>query len=71
MLNEIVSNTRNRRLSKVVGEYIATPRNGMVAQHYRKLGFATFEGESNGYHERWVLDLAIFESFAVQMKIVH
>jgi FkbH-like protein len=48
VLNEIVTLAGEQGIKKIVGEYIATAKNGLVKEHYRKLGFV----EENGY---WVL----------------
>src|SRR6185295_11831046 len=43
VLNEIVRMARKASVRFVVGEYIATPRNGMVKEHYSKLGFQALD----------------------------
>ncbi|MBV9018582.1 MAG: hypothetical protein JO058_23275, partial [Alphaproteobacteria bacterium] len=44
---------------RLVGEYIPTAKNGMVKEHYPKLGFAPLDGGSDG-RARYGLDLAGF-----------
>ena len=48
MLAVIASVARSRGASRLVGEYRPTPKNGMVAGHYRRLGFATGEPAEDG-----------------------
>lgn len=67
VLNEIAACARARGMARLVGEYISTPRNAMVAGHYPKLGFAPLDGEADP--QRWKLDLADFTPSAVEMAI--
>lgn len=53
-LNTIAAYARERGFSRLVGEYLPTPKNGMVKDHYRQLGF-----EPSG-HE-WTLDLRRYQ----------
>ncbi len=62
VLNNIVGAARRRGLSRIVGEYLPTPKNGMVKDHYSKLGFAPFESN------RWVLPVAEFRDFPVHIE---
>ena len=50
-----------RRLGarRLVGEYIPTKKNGMVKDHYAKLGFTTLQSDQDS-GSRNVLDLASF-----------
>jgi FkbH-like protein len=59
VLNEIVRRARAAGIGHLVGLYRATSRNGLVRDHYRKLGFRQ-EGH-DGDTERWILDVASFE----------
>jgi FkbH-like protein len=51
VLNTIVKKAREHGLKRVRCEYVPTPKNGIVKEHYPKLGFAP-DGEN-----RWVLDV--------------
>ena len=42
-LNTIVEWARQHGFRRIVGEYIATPKNGMVREHYPNLGFKTIQ----------------------------
>ena len=48
MLNEIVTLARKHNFKRIVGEYIPTPKNGLVKDHFKTLGFANEK-------EQWVL----------------
>ena len=53
-LNTMVECAKAKGFKRVIGEYIPTPKNKMVEQHYPNLGFSKIESESNKY----LLDLA-------------
>jgi FkbH-like protein len=54
LLNSVVADAIERRLKRVIGEYIPTPKNELVREHYRTLGFKQIEGETPG-HTYWEL----------------
>ncbi len=39
---------------RLVGEYLPTAKNGMVSEHYRKLGFTRVGPEAAGAHTAWL-----------------
>jgi FkbH-like protein len=39
VLNELIASAQQRGIRSIVGTYIATERNGMVQEHYSRLGF--------------------------------
>ena len=48
-LNTMVERARLAGYKYIIGEYIPTPKNKMVEQHYPNLGFSKIESESNKY----------------------
>ena len=54
VLNTLVGRARKLGMKYVRGEYVPTPKNGMVKDHYSKLGF-TPDG-----HQRWMLSVVDF-----------
>jgi FkbH-like protein len=44
MLDALVSRAQQAGVETIIGTYIATPRNGMVANHYATLGFGRLPG---------------------------
>lgn len=52
-LNQMVEAARSRGYKRIVGEYLPTPKNGMVANHYPELGFQPLEADT----ALWVLTL--------------
>lgn len=59
-LNLIVSEARRLGAARLVGEYRPTAKNGMVREHYKRLGFTLAEESADG-RSRWTLDLAAAE----------
>ena len=57
VLHQIVLAARERGACRLIGEYRPTPRNGMVRDLYRRLGF-NFIGEAADGCVTWSLDLA-------------
>ena len=55
VLSEILSCARESGIHKLVGEYRPTDRNGMVRDHYQKLGFQQAGAENDGT-TWWALD---------------
>jgi FkbH-like protein len=56
LLNHLVEVARARRLERIRGEYIPTAKNGLVREHYAKLGFELAEAGADG-HTWWELKL--------------
>jgi predicted enzyme involved in methoxymalonyl-ACP biosynthesis len=51
-----------------VGEYIPTKKNGMVKDHYARLGFTVMETDAAGGN-RNILDLAAFTAAATFIHV--
>jgi len=58
MLSKVLGEARKAGVRRVVGTYIPTAKNGMVADHYGKLGFRQVDGDAP--QTRW--ELAVDES---------
>jgi FkbH-like protein len=54
VLNNIIKLAREKGFKTVVGEYIPTPKNDMVREHYKNLGFTEQDG-------KWTMDVASYE----------
>ena len=48
MLNVVVNAARKLGATRLVGEYKPTAKNGMVREHYARLGFAPLEHAEDG-----------------------
>lgn len=58
-LNTMVERAKAAGYKRIVGEYLPTPKNKMVEQHYPGLGFTKIEGASTNLYE---LDVETYES---------
>lgn len=58
-LNTIVSWAKENGYKKIIGEYLPTQKNGMVAEHYTSLGFTKLEGYATA---RWELDVEAYQN---------
>lgn len=67
-LNLIAAQAIKAGAKRLVGEYRPTAKNGMVKDHYKRLGFALCEATSDGI-SRAVLDLADFSPAEVIMTV--
>ncbi len=65
VLNTIVAAARADGIGRIIGEYLPTAKNGMVKEHYPKLGFAA------GGENRWFLDVASYSERTIQIKHVN
>ncbi len=59
-LNLVAAMAQRLGAQRLIGEYIPTAKNGMVKDHYSKLGFQAIEGSNSGAASRYALDLAGF-----------
>ena len=67
-LNLLVEQARHRGARWLAGTYIPTTKNGMVRDHYSKLGFVADKTFADGT-TTWRLDLDLFEPIATEIKI--
>ena len=58
-LNTIVEYAKANGYKKIIGEYLPTPKNGMVAEHYTGLGFTKLEDTETA---QWVLDVENYQN---------
>ena len=57
-INTIVAYAKQYGFKRIIGEYIPTPKNGMVAEHYDRLGFTLIAA---GDSKRYELDVDSYE----------
>lgn len=58
-LNTMVERAKAAGYKKIIGEYLPTPKNKMVENHYTSLGFSRIEGKATA---QYVLDLDKYKS---------
>jgi FkbH-like protein len=70
-MNLVADAARRVGASRLIGEYLPTKKNGMVREHYRRLGFTLAEQAGDGA-TRWHLALADytpFETFITPVRV--
>lgn len=60
MLDTLVSDARAKNLETVIGYYYPTPKNNMVREFYKTMGFRLVSQDENG-NTTWALDVASYE----------
>ena len=58
-LNNMVEVAKKNGYKKIIGEYLPTPKNGMVADHYAKLGFEQMSDEARS---KWSLNVESYKN---------
>ena len=68
-LNTMVDAAKAKGYKRIIGEYLPTPKNAMVAEHYPQLGFIRIEGAETA---QWELDVEVYqnkECFIIQSSV--
>ena len=68
ILNYVASRARAAGIHALIGEYLRTERNGMVKDHYARLGFTQLEIDD--YRSLWQLEVASFVSVNTPIEVV-
>ncbi len=68
-LNLLAEQARSQGFERLIGEYRPTSKNGMVAGHFRSLGFDLLCAEPDG-RTFWTLSLAQFKPFETAIETV-
>ena len=66
-LNEIVERAAEKNVTTLIGRYIASGRNAMVADHYQSLGFQLVE--KTDVHSTWTFPVNEFEASSLPMTV--
>jgi len=71
MLRELALAARAASLRWIVGRYIPTAKNGMVKEHYAKLGFEACPTETEGAagETAWLLDVTAYQAPELPMTV--
>lgn len=69
VLTELVDTVRHRGGRRLIGVYHPTAKNEMVAEHYKKLGFAHQNMEPNG-NTTWTLDVVDYVAASLPIRVV-
>lgn len=68
-LNVLVDQARAAGFKRIIGEYRPTPKNHMVKDHFRSLGFELLEAQSDDI-TLWSLPIEGFKPFAPAIEVV-
>ena len=68
-LNLVVERAEEMGCTVVIGEYRPTPKNGMVREHYKQLGFTLLDRDGDGV-TRWALPLVDYVPRPTHMKVL-
>jgi FkbH-like protein len=68
VLQEIVRHARRRGIRRLIGRYLPTERNALVAEHYAKLGFDCLERDAEG-RTTWGIEVATVDEDELPMRI--
>jgi predicted enzyme involved in methoxymalonyl-ACP biosynthesis len=69
VLQHLVSAAGAAGAKQVLGTFIATPRNMIVKDHYKKLGFIAAGRDAS--QETWILNIADYQPASLPMKFVN
>jgi FkbH-like protein len=69
MLDSLVERARQKGVTRLVGYYLPTAKNGMVADHYEKLGFLLVQ-QDNVTGTVWSLDVTTYTPHSRHIKIL-
>lgn len=68
-MNLVASEAQRLGAARLIGDYVPTQKNGMVRDHYRKLGFESLGADDNGASS-WSLELADYTPFPTFINLV-
>jgi FkbH-like protein len=69
MLDKLVEQAQKRNISAIKGYYIRTAKNGMVADHYQKLGFRCESRDTEGQSSEWTLPISAYDPKTRHIRI--
>jgi predicted enzyme involved in methoxymalonyl-ACP biosynthesis len=67
-LEALVEQAARSGATRLLGEYRPTPKNGMVRDHYARLGFRSLGSLANGT-TRWELDIGEFHPEEIHIHV--
>jgi FkbH-like protein len=70
MLDDLVERARQRNVQRLIGYYLPTDKNVMVADHYEKLGFSLISRDNASGTAVWSLDISKYEPRSRHIRIM-
>jgi FkbH-like protein len=68
MMNALVEQAQSRNISRIVGYYYPTAKNGMVKEFYRQMGFEKLSEDADG-NTVWELDVTKYVHREVHIEV--
>lgn len=65
-LNHLVDLAKSMGCAQIVGQYLPTPKNALVKNHYQELGFSADQTD----HSLWLLTTETYKAFEVQIQTI-
>ena len=69
MLDSLVERARANGVKEIIGSYLPTPKNGMVEDHYEKLGFTLQSRDEESKKSIWSLDVNTYQHRNTHIKV--
>jgi FkbH-like protein len=70
MLDGMAERARDKGISTLIGYYIPTAKNGIVADHYEKLGFALVSRDEQSNATTWSLDITNYRPRSRHIRVM-
>lgn len=70
MLDRLVELARNRDVTVLFGYYLPSAKNGIVAEHYQKLGFTCILKDETSGSSVWSLDIREYEPRSSHIRVL-
>jgi FkbH-like protein len=70
MLDAVVQRAHAKGLKRLIGTYLPTAKNGMVADHYQKLAFSSLPAGPESVGTAWTLELASYTPQNHHIKVL-
>jgi FkbH-like protein len=70
MLDALVERAKDKFVTTLFGYYLPTAKNGMVADHYQKLGFSLVSRDESTESTVWSLELTHYEARSRHIRIL-
>jgi predicted enzyme involved in methoxymalonyl-ACP biosynthesis len=70
MLDGLAERAQQKNVRRLVGYYLPTAKNGMVADHYERLGFSPVSRDDATGASVWSLDIITYEARSRHIKIL-
>jgi len=69
MLDGLVKECKKNKVEKLVGVYIPSPKNNMVRNHYKTLGFKLKNSNEEQEITEWILDISSYSNLNKHIKV--